>query len=214
MVLYIARGGPTGYQIHYLGGRYLIYLVSGWVTSYHSQIHTQPEIQEWFFDAQKDQEVARFFKGHTKQLLWRKIPTMFFPTQTTTWFPLVSSIHAMKHKLYISEEIIYHANHSQVKLNTEDITFASDTNITSITYNLQNYNFAFFCKNLRFSPQKKNSTNAGSPVWVLINITCRSDMRTSPQLRVHGSTGPNLWTPSDGSGNTLRQTKIEVRING
>ena len=65
----------------------------------------------------------RGFKGHTKQL--RKIPTMFFPTQTTTWFPLVFAIHAMKHKLYISEEIIYNANHSQVKFHTEDITFAA-----------------------------------------------------------------------------------------
>ena len=154
----------------------------------------------------------RGFKGHTKQLLWRKIPTMFFPTQTTAWFPLVFSIRAMKHKLYISEEIIYHANHSQVKLNTEDITFASDTNITSITY--RTITLLSSAKTCVSPPQKKNSTNAGSPVWVLINITCRSDMRTSPQLRVHGSTGPNLWTPSDGSGNTLRQTKIEVRING
>ena len=82
-----------------------------------------------------------------------KFPQCFPPTQTTTCFPLVFSIHAMKHKLYISEEIIYNANHSQVKLNTEDITFAARYEHNQ--YNLQNNNFAFFCKNLRFSPPQK-----------------------------------------------------------
>ena len=91
----------------------------------------------------------RGFKGHTKQL--RKNPSMFFPTQTTTWFPLVFSIHAM-HKLYISEEIIYNANHSQVKFHTEDITFAARYEHNQS--NLQDYNFAFFCKNLRCFPKK------------------------------------------------------------
>ena len=108
----------------------------------------------------------RGFKGHTKQL--RKNPTMFFPTQTTTWFPLVFSIHAMKHKLY----------KSNFTLKTS--LLLPDTNITSITY--RTITLLSSAKTCVASP-KKISTNAGSPVWVLINITCRSDMRTSPQLQ-------------------------------